>query len=376
MKIGILSMQRIVNYGSFLQSYGLKNILEELGHEVEFVDYKIDKPLLASKGDKKNYYKEVVRNKMIDIVSNSKLLTKLLPEKHREVIENINKYKTEFLPLIGVTERKNYNPKLDALIIGSDEVFNVFQKSSRVGYSLELLGKNNNANKLISYAASFGNTSIDKIKSFSKRDEIRECLLQFDGISVRDENSSRIVTELTGIKPNSNFDPVLMYDFSKEIPVVNIKPGYVIVYAYRNRLSENDIQAITEFAKSKNKKIIGLGGYQDFVDEYINASPFELLSYVKNADYVITDTFHGTIFSIINQKKFVSLIRVSKDGSYGNQEKMEDLLNKFGLSSRGVYDPNQIKTIIDQEIDYNSVENIRKQGVKNTLAFLSEHLNK
>ena len=67
MKIGILSMQRICNYGSFMQSYALKNIIEDLGHEVEFVDYKIEKPILKSKKDKKIYKKDKFLNKAYNI---------------------------------------------------------------------------------------------------------------------------------------------------------------------------------------------------------------------------------------------------------------------------------------------------------------------
>src|SRR5699024_10095082 len=141
-------------------------------------------------------------------------------------------------------------------------------------------------------------------------------------------------------------------------------------YAYRNRLNNKEKTAIINFAKKKNKKIIGLGGYQDFVDEYINATPFELLAYVKNADYVITDTFHGTIFSIISHRKFVSFIRKSKDGSYGNQEKMEDLLQRFNLIHRAIYSPEEIEQKIVNEINYFEVEEIRKKGIENTVNYL------
>ena len=218
MKVGILSMQRIVNYGSFLQSYGLMKIVEGLGHEVEFVDFQIEKPILNTSKEKRNYIRELTRNKIIEFISSKPKIINLMPNDKKEIFENIWKYKNDFLPLIRVGNEYNLNPKVDVLIVGSDEVFNLFQKSARVGYSLELYGKNNNANKLISYAASFGNTTIEKIIDSGKLEEVSENLQRFDSISVRDNNSGNNIKKLTNIEPNYNFDPVLMYDFSQEIP--------------------------------------------------------------------------------------------------------------------------------------------------------------
>lgn len=375
MKIGIMSMQRVVNYGSFLQSYALKKTIEEMGHEVEFVDFHIEPPLLDSKIEKNNYRKELIKNKIIEVISKNSLLIKILPKDKKEIIENRRNYNTKFLPMLGVSSKFKYNTKLDALIIGSDEVFNLFQKSARVGFSLELYGKNNQAKKLISYAASFGNTTIKKIEKSGKKEEIANLLGKFDAISVRDSNSGNIIKTLTDKEPTYNLDPVLIYDFRDEVPEIKLNDQYIIVYAYRNRLTQEEKYAIKEFAKKKNRKLIALGGYQDFVDEYINANPFELLSYVRNADYVITDTFHGAIFSIISHRKFVSFVRKSKDGSYGNQEKMEDLLKRLNLTSRAIYNPNEIEEKIEKEIDYEEVEKIRNEYINRTKEYLKKHLN-
>ena len=72
------------------------------------------------------------------------------------------------MPLLGITDEMNYNPTLDCLVIGSDEVFNCIQKNSNVGYSTELFGKDNRADRLITYAASFGNTTLEKAGKVSK----------------------------------------------------------------------------------------------------------------------------------------------------------------------------------------------------------------
>ena len=142
------------------------------------------------------------------------------------------------------------------LVIGSDEVFNCTQSNPDVGYSPELFGFNSNANTIISYAASFGSTTLQKLTEYHKRNEIASFLLSFEKISVRDKNSYIIVKELTGIEPTMNVDPVLLYDFEKEIPSdVDLK-NYIIVYAYSGRINDEEAKAIQEFAHKNNKKTL------------------------------------------------------------------------------------------------------------------------
>ena len=85
----------------------------------------------------------------------------------------------------------NYNPTLDCLVIGSDEVFNCIQKNSNVGYSLELFGKDNHAKRLLTYAASFGNTTLEKLKKYKKTEEVGALLKKFDAISEIGQNFKR-----------------------------------------------------------------------------------------------------------------------------------------------------------------------------------------
>ena len=81
----------------------------------------------------------------------------------------------KYMPLLGVTTEMNYNPVLDCLVIGSDEVFNCIQKNSNVGYSPELFGKDNHAKRLMTYAASFGNTTLEKLERYGKKTRLAVC---------------------------------------------------------------------------------------------------------------------------------------------------------------------------------------------------------
>ncbi|MCO4610687.1 hypothetical protein Si063_01189 [Streptococcus infantarius subsp. infantarius] len=352
-KVGIMSMQRIANYGSFLQAYALKQLIEENGHDVQFVDYHVEAPVISSEDEHKN---KTVRkiNKGLETFKQS------VPLSHKiSFIKHKQNFSKKYMPLLGISDEMNYNPKLDCLVVGSDEVFNCIQKNTNVGYSLELFGKNNNSKRLITYAASFGNTTLEKLSNYKKTNEIASYLKRFDAISVRDDNSGKIVNELTGVEPLYNLDPVLTYDYMNgcdKVPSFEVKEKYLILYAYSGRISDDEADWISSYAKKKRLKVYAIGGVQKGADKFIDCSPFEVLAYFKNAEEIITDTFHGSIFSIITRRPFVTLVRKSVGTSYGNEEKLMDLLNKVGLSERATYDVELSSQIMDKAIDYDKVD--------------------
>lgn len=244
-KIGILSMQRIKNYGSFLQAYGLRKLIEELGYEVQYVDYHVEEPVIKDSINGKN---DKISKALKTFEGDAPFI-----QKFQYIIHKKN-FGKKYYSVLGLTEEPNYNPELDTLVIGSDEVFNCIQSNKNVGYSLELFGKDNKAKKLITYAASFGNTTVEKLEKYNKKEEISELLNKFDKISARDSNTGKIVEEISNQKVVYNLDPVLAYDYMKKcdkIPDIAINEKYIIVYAYSNRISAEESKYIKEFAKKK-----------------------------------------------------------------------------------------------------------------------------
>lgn len=371
-RIGIMSMQRVCNYGSFLQAYGLKKIIESFGYSVVFIDYKTGRPVDFKK-NKMAYYKLCLRQKTINIASSIYPLLPFLSKEQKYTLAFQHMYKKHFLPKLGI-KKYSYHVPVDTLIIGSDEVFNCLQSNPTVGYSTELFGYNHVSNRLISYAASFGNTTYEELVSNGKEEEISNLFSNFNAISVRDENSASVVSRLIGSTPDINIDPVLAYDFSNE-EIPNIKESdYIVIYAYRNRLSNEEKKAIQDFAKKEKKTLVCIGGYQDFCDKHILGSPFEILGYIKNADYVITDTFHGTIFSIINHRQFVSFVRNGHGQIYGNYEKLTDLLKRLNLETRVALDTHNFEEKLLKPIDYTKVDEIILSERQKTLNFLKENI--
>ena len=354
-KVGIMSMQRIANYGSFLQAYALKQLIEEVGCNVEFVDYHVGAPVIAENADSKNKFIRKLEKGLETFQYQAPLSHKLSFIRYKQ------SFVKKYMPLLEITDEMNYNPTLDCLVIGSDEVFNCIQKNSNVGYSTELFGKDNRADRLITYAASFGNTTLEKLEKYQKAGEVGNLLKEFDAISVRDANSGSIVEQFTGEEPVYNLDPVLTYDYMNccdRIPQIEATEKYLILYAYAGRISNEEADWIAEYAKKKNLKVYAIGGIQKCADRFVDCSPFEVLAYFRNAEEVITDTFHGSIFSVITHRPFTTLIRKSVGNSYGNEEKLSDLLNRLVLTERMTTKVEDTERINQQPIDYKKVDDV------------------
>lgn len=370
-KVGIMSMQRIANYGSFLQAYALKQLMEEVGCNVEFVDYHVGAPVITENADSKNKVVRKIEKGLETFQYRAPLAHKLSFIRYKQ------SFAQKYMPLLEITDEMNYNPTVDCLVIGSDEVFNCIQKNSNVGYSPELFGKNNHAKKLITYAASFGNTTLIKLEKYKKANEVGALLKKFDAISVRDTNSGTIVEQLTGKEPVYNLDPVLTYDYMNccdKIPRVQTNEKYLILYAYAGRISNDEADWIAAYAKKKNLKVYAIGGIQKCADRFVDCSPFEVLAYFRNAEEVITDTFHGSIFSVITHRPFATLIRKSVGNSYGNEEKLSDLLNRLGLTERMTTKVEETEHINQQPIDYEKVDDVLQKQREIAKAYLCQSI--
>lgn len=361
-RVGIMSMQRIANYGSFLQAYGLKHILEELGCEVQFVDYHPGVTLIPAVGG--TGLKRKVRKVLDTFKCNAPLKEKI------RFINYKRNYATNYYPLLGITAEKNYAPVIDLLVIGSDEVFNCVQNNTNVGFSADLFGHGSNARNKISYAASFGNTTIEMLRKYDVDKSVGSWINELDAVSVRDKNSAKIVEELTGQNPTEHLDPVLIYEFMESgmVPKHVDEQNYMLLYGYSGRFSTTECTLIRKYADKNKLKIFCIGGVQDCCDKYIDCDPFKVITYFKNANCIVTDTFHGSVLSIITHCQFVSVIRNS---GYGNSEKLIDLLRKLGLENRQISVMDQLDKILCKPIDYETVDIIIKSERKRTREYLS-----
>ena len=353
--IGIMTMHRIVNYGSFLQAYGLKRIIENnINSHVELVDYKYEGSL--EKDQKKSFWNRIKDNRtVINYVRKKRFLQK------------VNRQYEFDLRTMGVNGQ-NYGKDIESLVIGSDEVFNCMQ-GYPVGYSRNLFGYGYENCKVLSYAGSFGHTTLENLTEENIFFEIKKMMKKFEAVSVRD-NNSKFIVEKMGIKNiYKHLDPVLVYDFRQEHKSCNINvENYIIIYVYTGRLSHLEEKYIKKFASRHNKKIVSVCYYSAIADYNIVCNPINVFDYFEKADYIITDTFHGTIFSIKTKAKFCTIIRNS------NRNKIMDMLSTLGQTERIVNDLEDIETLFGIEISYNMTNQIIERETQKSIRFLKEYL--
>lgn len=357
MKIGILSMQEVKNYGSFLQAFSLKKNIEALGHECAFVNIIPG----AQIGDFKQRRFHKFRL-LIERLWGWDWLKRL-----KTIYQFQTRFKKEFLPFLGV--KSDVTGHHDIVVIGSDEVFNCAQKTW-FGFSPQLYGEGLDADKVISYAASFGATTVEKLQKLGLKNEVARMLNEnFSGISVRDENSREVVKTLTDKEPAMNVDPVLIYDYTPFMPQERRKADYIIVYTYPGRISEKkEIAAIQAFAKKKGLRLLSIGHYFSWCDDVVVPTPFEVLAWFRDAAYVVTDTFHGSVFSIKYNKQFCTIVREM------NNQKLTYLLKQFGLEDRIVNEMQNIEDIMDSPIEWQPVNKKIEEEKKHSLEYLAKEL--
>ena len=356
MNIGILSMQRIPNYGSFLQSLSLKKQLERLsGGDVYFIDIEEGKHLVPA-------------------VESSIAHGGFLRKFDRYFFKRIENYlfsrKMKFIHTQDQiryleTEKKlEVGKKFDLVIIGSDEVFNAGIPSAW-GFSTQLFGNIKNAKWIVTYAASCGQTTKDITDKYGMTNDIAIAMDELKNISVRDKGTFKFVQDITGRTPEIHLDPVFLTDFDEYIPKLPKRKPYLLVYAYGNRINdEAEIRSIRNYAKNKGLEILSVGMQQRWCKNNITANGFELLSYVKGAACIVTDTFHGTVFSIKYNKPFAVFIRES------NKNKISGLLSHFGLMERAVQNRKELHDILQTDIDLDRINNIIEYEQKRSEIYL------
>lgn len=358
--VGILSMQRVPNYGSFLQAYALKQLLIKNGaDDVYFIDIEKGKELVG-------YRQNSIIDKLLSTIYlfvTGKLLRKFRDIKFKKklyssIIRNF--------PILGLS--RPLPTSLDLVVIGSDEVFNCCQKSPW-GFSTQLYGNVSIAKDVISYAGSFGHTTIEKIKKLGIDNEIADAMKTLKGVSVRDENSRKIVQELIGIMPEVHLDPVLIYGYEQEIAKSSITypNDYILIYSYQERITEkNEIKSIRNFAKLNKLKIVTIFCRYDWCDEAIvPQTPLEIFGWFKSAKYVVTDTFHGTIFSIITKSNFCSLVHDV------NREKLSYLLDCLDLTERGNCN---VMDVLSKPVNYAKTDLILKEQRSKSISYLKKFI--
>lgn len=364
MKIGIMSMQRVHNLGSFLQAYGLKLLVEELGHQVVFLDIPegeaVKAAVMSGQDEEEPVWKRKVKKAgyAVRIKKYRRMHTSYYSREYPEYLKRYLNIGEEIC-----------QESCDTLIVGSDEVFNCLNPA--FGFSKALFGGYEKAGRTISYAASCGWTRFSHLDDEIKR-KLRMEIGKLEAISVRDENTKDFIAQLTGQKALRHLDPALVADFS----VLTDKAGkrytdrpYILIYGYYNRISEPEtIRQMRRLARESGCILTALGAPQYWCRQYITADPADVPRIFEEAEFVLTDTFHGTVLSIRAHKRFAVIVRKS------NENKLMDLLTFFGLENRAVNSADEIRNRICKEVDYERVDALLEREKERTREYLMKAL--
>lgn len=369
MKIKTITCHDVYNLGASLQAYALQNYLLSLGHDVEIINYKPD--YLS------NHHKLwIVSNPKFDkpfikqLYLLAKLPGRLLALKRKKVFDN---FTTKYLKLTrrynSYEELKNDAPEADCYIAGSDQIWNTLFKNGRdAAFYLDFGNQNT---KRISYAASFATPEI--VPEY--REFVKEKLKNIDYISIRERISLPLLESLERKDGVAVCDPVFLlgkYEWdeilNKELSGRVEKRKYVLVY-----LTDKNFQ-IEQIAKTiKNEmgwSIYSVGAIDSNCADkrYTNASPFDFVRLIRDAEFVISNSFHATAFSLIMGTKFCVVNRAD-----AINERMKSILEDYKLSHRLVSDFNND---LLHELNVEEIDNCREKIVAFSKAWLNEKLIK
>lgn len=363
MKIGIMTTHTALNCGAVLQAFALQTSLEKLGHEVEFINFRKPKKKkirqFIGKGIRKSWYKW---ENIFEVWKH---------EKNNSFGSILKRGNTIYRTL---HELQKNPPKYDIYIAGSDQIWNIGSSATSIDrhYYLDFGALNT---KRIAFAASLGQCIIPEIFEY----EIKSLLLKFDAISVRESNGVEFIRSLLGDKKEVHHisDPTIMLQANDYLNITSIKKNkktksYIASYILHEFQDEQ--LNIVDYIKNKvNLEIINLRN-PDTCIHLPNAknkvvTPYQWLSYINGAEFIICCSFHAVVFSLIFHKPFIVITPV-------NNQRIISILSKIGLTERifSLFENGKIDHLLETQIDWLKVDQMIDFEKNRSLTFLQNSL--
>lgn len=348
MEIGIITVFNSENCGSVLQAYALREALKTLGYESLFVN--VSNPLCSH----------------MPMRCFLRTTNRILHGSIRGALDEVQKYlyfDRVIKQLLPSAEPEDLDKRgVDTFILGSDTVWDVERK--RFLLSAEYFWPQWPGKNVIVYGASAANSTADMLRKLAYPEA---ALKQFWSISVRDTHTQNAVMELTDRKIETVCDPTMLLDASAynrfQIPVIG--DDLIAVYLSES-LNEKEIQQISKFAEKNKLRMVAIGKKIPWCDTYVPCRVENFISYLHAAKYVVTNTFHGTVFSILFQKQFLSFGRSKK--------KVMNLLEQLGLQKRMYTETSPVETTLRQPVDYGNADRLLGVLRRDSMAYLNRQI--
>ncbi len=369
-KIGIITVHKNINYGANLQAFASCKYLGLLGYDCSVLDYTLPEH------EKSNHIFSWLKQSY-DGVNNKSLIYKiklfislaLSMGWKRKRLKSFSKFRKNNIKLTKQLNDKNDIEKLnlDAIVCGSDQIWNpdIIGSINPIFFG-DIRGVRNK----ISYAASVGK------EKYSDTDELiaKELIQKLDYVSVREEDSAKYLSQISGKEIKTVCDPVFLLDRSEYDKVLSkrkIKGDYVLLY----KVARDDdlFRTAKDYADRNGLELVQIGAHKGAKHKQIvTYGPSEFLTAIKYAKTVFTNSFHGTAFSIIFEKDFY----VYNNKARGSR--ITNILDKAGLKERLIsgkvtsnFIPIDYKVVRDNLKDY---VDFSKEFLKNAISSEKEYL--
>lgn len=352
-KIGILTFHRTLNYGAVLQCFALAKAVGNAGCEVSVVDYR--SPVIEQREMKPRLYSRRNIKNLVGLP-----FEMLMKCARRHSFSNSKIRVTSLYPVNSGADLAPQLRDLDSVIVGSDQVWNLGLTGEDFQYFLPGSAK---ARKN-SYAASFGSKKVSQV------DKVTECLGDFEHVGVREADGVKIARGM-GIDATQVLDPTLLLtpeqwrgvsSYTRKLP-----KRYILAYAVN--MKDDVVSRAKKIAAERQIPLVYVHG-NDWTPvtgakNIYAAGPDEFISLIRNAEAVVTSSFHGTCFSILMHRPFTVVMNRWKENA---NSRLESLLKLIGINEDEV-----AEQIINP--DWSNVDKRLEIERKYSLNFLKEELD-
>ena len=382
-KAGVCVRYDCDNFGSMLQIFAMQNAIRNCGWDYELIRYDKRTPLFYILNTTRIFNPYFMKGKLDAFQKARKLKSRPQIQagnktRNRYIADYRNEYIGPYSPVYKgyhnlVKGAENY----DAVIVGSDQLWTPAGIKSKF-YNLLFVPKHI---RKISFSTSFGVGEIPR----PQRKMTKQYLERIDYISVREIRGAEIVKGLTGRNATVALDPTLLYsgeEWKAYFPEKRMcKTPYIFAYFLGN--NEKHREEVEELKQKTGLMIVTVPFMDIFVERDLtfgdqrlfNVGPVEFLNLIRGAEYICTDSFHGSVFSILNHKKFITFNRTANNSKQTRNSRIDSLFHLLGLEKRRYREGMNLFSSINEEIDYSAVDQKLAELRKKTFNFLDEALN-
>jgi hypothetical protein len=372
MKVGILSLHHYKNYGGLLQNYALYKSIQNIGHTPVVIDYRVSGKRLRAK---------TLSSLLSPSIYIRKLRTVFVKPKNKravseKLLSSFYEFKKNYMCFTNKADDDNIGQitkEMDAVIVGSDQIWNGLDKKQLI-YFFDW--KEPFKGLKISYAA------CSVVAEFAKHnsEKIKKCLNDFNHLSIRDRYTEKFVKDFSGITPETVLDPAYLYDFKEFTTTRVIEEPYIFAYILGPEIKGGREKLLSDIRnKYDGIKIVAVIiedvslEAEEFADTaFCDASPENWVNLIYHSEFVLTDSFHGTVFALKYKKPFISYY-----SDFARASRLIDMAEQYSIHNWivGSIDDYIKKDSLLKNVDYDTVLQKISEDINKSIDFLKKSLS-